>query len=333
MTILFFFILCLYAFQIIWIIGGIHKLPIFEIEERDPTTLFSIIVPFRNEAENLSGLISSLETIDYTKENFEIILINDDSEDASAEIVSTFIKESDLNILLFNNHRDSKAPKKDAITLGISKSNYDWIVTTDADCEVPETWLKNLNSFILKHQPKLIASPVAYEVQRTFINDFQNLEFLSFQGVTMGCFGHNKPIMCNGANLAYHKSIFYEVNGFEGNNHITSGDDVFLLEKVSQAYPKGTHFLKSNMSIVTTKSESSWSGIIQQRTRWAAKSGNYTYAFTKVLGALIFLTNLSLVSGLLFTFFDVIDWKFLFIGFESVKRNSVSIFFRNTFII
>jgi cellulose synthase/poly-beta-1,6-N-acetylglucosamine synthase-like glycosyltransferase len=315
MTILFFFILSVYGILIIWIVSGMLKLHVFEMEETVPLISFSIIVPFRNEAENLPILISSFKALDYPKEKFEIIFINDDSEDSSVEIVNSFIKEGTFNVFLFDNQQISKAPKKDAITLGVSMANYDWIITTDADCVVSETWLKNLDGFILKLQPKLISGPVKFKTQKSFINDFQNLEFLSFQGVTMGCFGLKKPCMCSGANLAYHKSVFYEVNGFKGNNHIASGDDVFLLEKVNKAYPDGVHFLKSMSSTVVTKAEFSLLGIVQQRIRWAAKSANYTNIFTKVLGASVFLANLVIVLGLLFAFFGVLNWEYLFIGF------------------
>jgi hypothetical protein len=65
---------------------------------------------------------------------------------------------------------------------------------------------------------------------KTASHHFQQLDLVSLQGATIGSFGIGKGFMCNGANLAYKKSLFQELNGFR-NDTIASGDDVFLLQK------------------------------------------------------------------------------------------------------
>src|SRR5699024_8552851 len=85
-----------------------------------PTTCFSIVIPFRNEAAHLPDLLTSISKLNYPESHFEVLLVNDNSEDISEKIVLDFISKSILNMQLFQNIRKSDAPKKDALTTGIS---------------------------------------------------------------------------------------------------------------------------------------------------------------------------------------------------------------------
>ena len=120
----------------------------------------------------------------------------------------------------------------------------------------------------------------------------------------MGGFGVGKPFLCNGANLAYKKNTFLTLNGFDGNDQITSGDDVFLFEKFVEAYPKKVRFLKSTSALITTLPLKSWQEVIQQKTRWAAKSSSYNLLFTKFVGLIVFLMNLIMSVSLVLLFWD-----------------------------
>ncbi len=227
--------------------------------------VFSIIIPFRNEAENLSALLNSISKINYPKKKFEIILVNDDSNDDSVEIIEkSKIQNPKSKISVINNQQKSGSPKKDAIDLAVKKSKFDWIITTDADCVLPEDWLKVLSEFIRAKKPKMIVMPVLYLNQNNFLTNFQILELLSLQGVTMGGFGINKPFLCNGANLCYEKICFFEFDGFSGNEKIASGDDIFMLEKMVNKHPSHVKYLKSKEVIVKTKTENKFSDLIDQ---------------------------------------------------------------------
>jgi cellulose synthase/poly-beta-1,6-N-acetylglucosamine synthase-like glycosyltransferase len=229
---------------------------------------------------------------------FEILAVNDASEDTSEELWQKFRKEHpQLNLRLLNNIRTSGSPKKDAISLAISASDYDFIVTTDADCVVPQEWLKNFNSAIEGTAAKAIAGPVALKTEgskMSFLRGFQEMEILSLQAATIGGFGVDLPFMCNGANFCYSKKAFMQVGGFEGNHEFASGDDIFLLEKFRQKGLKPI-FLKSPEAIVQTSATKSWSGLFSQRVRWAAKAAAYKSTFSKGVGLIVFLMNFSLV--------------------------------------
>lgn len=156
---------------------------------------------------------------------------------------------------------------------------------------VQKNWLTTIDQFIQKENKKMVAAGVCYLPKNGFLHAFQSLDFLSLQGATIGSFGLNQPFMCNGANFAYKKSFFKELNGFEGNSAIASGDDVFLLQKAVLKDKNSIGFCMNNESVVATNSENSWSALFQQRVRWAAKSTGYSSWFGKILALTVFASN------------------------------------------
>lgn len=263
--------------------------------------------------------MQSFTQLNYPKDLFEIILVDDASTDNSVPYIEKWKIDNPLfNVTILNNVRSSHSPKKDAITNAISTAKYDWIITTDADCSVRENWLFTFDSYIQNHPVEMIAGAVTYSIKKGLLSHFQQMDLLSLQGATIGSFGLNKAFMCNGANFAYSKRLFYDLNGFEGNITIASGDDVFLLQKAVSKYSEKVHYLKSEAAIVTTQTEASWLQLFYQRVRWASKAGAYDSIFSKGLAVVVFLANLSFVLGLFLVLLNAMPWKLLLILF-SVK--------------
>jgi cellulose synthase/poly-beta-1,6-N-acetylglucosamine synthase-like glycosyltransferase len=300
----------LYCLLISGLVIGFNRIkPFNEIFLRH-LTRFTIIVPFRNEEENLPDLIKSLESLNYSKNHFEVIFVDDDSTDNSVELSSILLSSSQLDFKIIKNNRTSNSPKKDAITTAINKAKYHWIATTDADCEVTKTWLEISNSFIHSYDVAMIVAPVTFKSTDSFFKQFQALDILSLQAATIGGFGLSLPFLCNGANLMYRKDLFIELSGFENNNKIASGDDVFLLEKAIKKHPKLVKHLKSTSAIVYTKAESSLSNLIQQRIRWAAKTTAYKNDFGKFVGITVLFMNALIVITLFLSVFGLFNWLY-----------------------
>jgi glycosyltransferase involved in cell wall biosynthesis len=288
-AIVLYLIIFIYCLAIIALIYGFTKVNSFEYLGLKPKKKFSIIVPFRNEAENLPILLNSFSKLNYPADFFEVILVDDFS---SKEFqVSSFR----FQVSVIKNVRVSNSPKKDAISTAIQVVKNDWIITTDADCVVNKNWLSALDNYIQLDAVSMIAGAVSYHCQNTFLHHFQQLDLMSLQGATIGSFGLRKGFMCNGANFAYTKSFFQELNGFEGNDGIASGDDVFLLQKAIARFPEKIHYLKSENNIVVTKPVNDWKSLFYQRVRWASKTGSYQSSFGKGLGLIVFGGNLALV--------------------------------------
>lgn len=101
--------------------------------------------------------------------------------------------------------------------------------------------------------------------------------------------------MCNGANLAYEKAFFYEVEGFSGIDRLASGDDMFLMGKMQAKQPGSTGYLFAREAVVTTLPMADWASFLHQRIRWASKAGSYKDWKIKAVLLLVYLLNLSLV--------------------------------------
>lgn len=288
--ILAFVILAMYVVLIGSLFYGFQKMKSLSDFSIEPKTSFSIIVPFRNEAENLPNLLHSISLLDYPEDLLEVILVDDESDDDYT------IANYEFTISIIKNIRRSNSPKKDAIETAIQVAKHNWIITTDADCLVQKNWLKAIDTYIQNENKRMVAAGVCYLPQKGFLHAFQNLDFLSLQGATIGSFGLNQPFMCNGANFAYEKKFFLELNGFEGNSNMASGDDVFLLQKAVLKNKTAVGFCLNNESVVATKSENSWGALFQQRVRWAAKSTGYSSWFGKLTALLVFSTNVTWIA-------------------------------------
>lgn len=284
-----------YTILIISLTFGFIRIKEFKEKNTKEQTAFSVIIPFRNEAKNLPNLFKSISKLHYSHKLVEFIFVDDESSDNSVDLIKKFFPNIGMMTKVIKNKRTSNSPKKDAISTAISIAKNNWIITTDADCILPKEWLKKFNSFIKKNNPKMVVGPVNYKAKNNFLEQFQILDFMSMQGSTIGGFGINFPFLCNGANLAYKKDAFIRLNGFEGNNTMASGDDIFLFEKFIEDDKKSVHILKSKEATVTTFPTKTWSKLINQRTRWAAKTNNLKSINVKIIGLLIILVNASII--------------------------------------
>lgn len=304
-----FLIYLLFIGQLIY---GFNRMKRFSKTEFTPKTSFTIVVPFRNEKENLPNLLHSISLLHYPKELVEVILVDDDSEEVFSVQYSVF------SLKVIKNIRKSNSPKKDAIETAIQIAKNDWIITTDADCLVQKDWLTIYDQYIQENEVEMVASGVCYVTKKDFLSAFQNLDFLSLQGATIGSFGINQPFMCNGANLAYSKQFFKELNGFQGNENIASGDDVFLLQKAVSVAPEKVGFLLAKESIVATKPVATWSELFQQRVRWASKSTGYSSLYGKLLALVVFGGNLAWIVSFLLWLIGFLDQN-IFMLFVALK--------------
>ncbi len=289
---------------------GFNKVKKWESTASAPKTTFSIVIPFRNESANLPALLESIRNLNYPNALFELIMIDDESNDDSQKIVYKWRMENGaFHTTLIENVRRSNSPKKDAINRAVPIVVNQWIVTTDADCVVPKNWLTNLNDYILQNDVSMIAGSVVYKTKNSFLHHFQQMDLMSLQGATIGAFGLGKGFMCNGGNFAYKKSLFQSLNGFQGNDGMASGDDVFLLQKAILKMPEQVHYLKSRESIVVTKPAGSWQDLFFQRVRWASKATTYDNNFGELVALVVFLANVSLLLLLAFAISGHFDWR------------------------
>lgn len=308
MDVVFIIIFSIYSGLILALIIGFLRSKKFSVKQENLKISFSILIPFRNEERNMEKCIRSLSNLNYPDENFEILLIDDHSTDRSREIAVQVVDKMNLKNIRIVDQETSKSGKKNALDSGISKSNFSYIITSDADCSYLANWLQSFNSFLQRNDVDLLAGGIQFEPRKSLVHYFQSIELISLQMATMGSFGLGFPILCNGANLCFKKSSFMAVGGYEGNEHIASGDDVLLLYKFIE-HGKKTSFLKSTEAVVNTSSEKRVIDLLKQRKRWSKKSKNYTNLHAKFITALIGITNISVILGLVLVSLSLLELK------------------------
>lgn len=289
----------------------------------------SVVIPFRNEANNLPTLIDTLRKLDYPKDRLEILLIDDHSTDDSLCVAEKLASNfSNVKILSANS-----TGKKLAITQGVDASQGEIIITTDADCELQVDWLKSINKQFQDPSIKMLVGAVRIKPDVTFFSKLQATEFSSLMGSAAATLNLGFPTMCNGANLSYRKKTFEEVNGFEGNVHIPSGDDEFLMRKVMEKFgAKSLKFLMDLNAVVTTNPQSSLKDFFAQRFRWAGKWSHNSNKITKALAVFILVFQLSWVAALGALFFQDRNSTILFLIAVKVMMEGYFLFMISTFM-
>ncbi len=281
-----------YGVLIIYFYVSWKSIPLSVARETEHKINFSIIIPARNEEKNIGRLLDAITAQDYPAQRFEVIVVDDESEDATAAVVSAYANARLIRLPATK----INSRKKRALTTGIASAIHEYIITTDADCEPPSGWLAAIASIITRENPVLVAAPVVIECNSSLVQVFQCMDFMVLQGIT-GAAVHKRFLsMCNGANLIYRKDAFHEVNGFEGIDNIASGDDMLLMHKIRNRYPQRLSYLKSHDAIVKTAAVATWKEFFRQRIRWASKATVYEDKRIIFILALVYLFNLSFVT-------------------------------------
>ncbi|MGM0407790.1 MAG: glycosyltransferase [Bacteroidota bacterium] len=308
-----FLFLIVYGITIFSFALGWFKLKCFKHPNHSVSELVSIVIACRNEEGNIEHLIQSLLQQDYPKENTEIIVVDDHSEDDTYKILIRYAEKNN-HLKILQNPKIQQG-KKTALAYGIQYSSSKIIVTTDADCRMGRKWLSELVAYYTIHKPKMLIAPVVFDPLTNIFAKFQALEFTSLIISGAGAAAINKPIMCNGANLLFEKSLFNE-NTLHTN--YASGDDIFLLLQAKKNNSRDIHFIKSSDAVVYTKPNQTLSGFFNQRIRWTSKSKAYR-DFDLIITALtVFASNFFLAFWLINLIFHPNQW-YIFILLFAIK--------------
>jgi cellulose synthase/poly-beta-1,6-N-acetylglucosamine synthase-like glycosyltransferase len=269
-----------YAAVMIFYFSAWQALPDFSSPQTNSSTKVSIIIPARNEEKNILGCLSSLKNQTYPKNLYEVIVVDDHSTDDTWNVLQ-HVDDVEMNVkkLKLSDYikasSESNAYKKLAIETAINHAAGSLLVTSDADCLFNNEWLQTMVSFYETTNAKFIAAPVKITSANNLLDIFQTLDFIALQGITAASVSKKFHSMCNGANLAYEKNIFFEVEGFKNIDNIPSGDDLLLMHKIYKKYPDDVLYLKNKNAMVTTQPQSGWRNFINQRIRWASKAAVY----------------------------------------------------------
>lgn len=319
MAIIFFLGALLLAVAYIWLIHfyvkGWLKTPHQNTKQAQiPIHGISVVVSVRNEEATIKACLNSILAQNYPKELMEVIVVNDFSTDNTLKVLEEFA--SRVRIYRLREHLPPEfsqiANKKKAITLAVKEANFDLILCADGDCTYGKNWILSMEQYYSKYKKKFVSGPVDYEDTKGFWKNFLMMDLAAMIGVTAGSIGQKKPVMASGANMLFEKVAFQEVGGYASNEHIASGDDVFLMQKIFLKNNKAIGFVKNTEAFATTPSPKSFGEFLNQRIRWTSKSSKMVDPQVKLILVFNYLFYLScFLSLFVLPFFNLV---YLFLG-------------------
>ncbi len=288
----------------------------------------SIIIPVRNEQENIKNCIESILQQTYPKNLMEVIIVNDHSEDDTLIILQNFINDDCIKII---NLPEGKKGKKESIDFGILNSKGEIIITTDGDTWRNKEWVQTMINYF-NENTALVSGPV----KLTGKGIWQEMQALEFSGLILlgaAMIANQSPSLCNGANLAYRKKVYYEVGGFLNIDQIASGDDELLLHKIRNLKKYDIQFAKNQDAIVETSAHKNLKTFIHQRLRWTSKSTVYPDYWITFHLIMAYFANLTIFLSFIFSMFLFINWWIFFcLMFAKVISEFFILYHANKFL-
>lgn len=269
-----------------------------------PLPRVSVVIPARNEAEHLPRLMQALVQQEYPRELMEIILVDDDSEDATTAIGWLWAERHEHVHFVPSEPTNTVAYKKAALQTGIAQATGEIIVQTDADCNMGPNWLARMVAHF-GPQTGLVSGPVLLSHDHTWLQRWQSLELIGLVALGAGSMAAGRPHLVNGANLAYRKAVFDQIGGYQGIDGVASGDDELLLQKIERLGEYEIHFVRCRDAIVETVAQPDWANFKAQRVRWVSKARSYLNRRTNLLQLLSFMAFLGLPLLLLMGFINL----------------------------
>jgi len=300
-----FYVLLILAYTVGW-----YRLRTVDDIDLKKTESVSVLIAARNESNNIGLLLEDLFNQDYPNTAFEVILIDDHSQDDTFEKAKSFAMEYPLfECRIFKAKSEGK---KAALAQALQIATGDLILVTDADCRLSRMWISCMVEAFQQSHSKLLLGPVLLDPANGVFEKIQVLEFMALIGSTAGASGIGWPAMGNGANMAFERAAALQVQQHRSDLALVSGDDVFLMEAILKKFGrKQTSFVLSEQAIVRTAPHATFVGFMKQRMRWVSKSRSYSSGSIFYPAVIVFFFNFGLAALFIAAFFQ----PFLFLFF------------------
>ncbi|MFH0895065.1 MAG: glycosyltransferase [Bacteroidota bacterium] len=311
------------------------------------TKTITVIIPVRNEENNLAKCLDSLMNQDYPKDKFSVVVAENGSMDNTIEIAKKYA-ETFSNIYFFQVVCNAEMhAKKKAITQAIGSSSSEYIILTDADCTHSPQWLSVMASRMEQKKCAMLSGPVISKNENGFVSKLIQLDHLSLMASGGASILSGRPLMCSAANLAFRREDFFVVEGYKGYETLSSGDDVFLMHNFKKK-KLNIDFIKSYDVIIETAGSSAISSFFSQRSRWASKSKHYPGFFPKAIALLVLFASVLVIASYILILLNpmqylillavpilkmIVDFVFLFQASSFVRRKNLMWFFIPTFLL
>jgi cellulose synthase/poly-beta-1,6-N-acetylglucosamine synthase-like glycosyltransferase len=290
-----FLILAFYSFYMLKLALAWYMQREVTAPEKIQHIFITVIVPVRNEEHRISGVLSSLLAQDMPASGWELIVSDDGSDDGTVKVADAFRNKFENKNVAFRiiiAGANDKNGKKGALERAIQASNGNYILTTDADTKAAPGWIRSVAACFSQTHAAMVVPLTELDPSGGFWNAMQAIEFAGLTASACASIAAGRPLMCNGANLAFSKPAFYRAGGYGEGQHIASGDDTFLMLSLHRSQPGSVVFLKDRQAVVTASPATTLKEFIHQRVRWISKVKHYADRGAVVTGSMVSLANL-----------------------------------------
>ncbi len=298
----------LYAAFMIYFLTGLFRLKNNSFTKNTDKPTVSVVIAARNEEEYIGAILEDLNKQTYPFDKIQIVIADDRSTDNTWSIIQEYCdKYTNISSVKISKLSKTMAPKKYALTKAIEKSNGEIIISTDADCRAPNTWVESLVEAFDKETGVVVGYSKIDNKSERFFDHYQSIDYLALMSANAGTLGWGNAWTGSGQNIAYRRSDFDKIDGFNPVADKISGDDFYLVQTISKI-AKAKYNTKPG-GFVKTKSADNIGRFISQRIRWASNTKKLfktDYFFLLFLFVNLF-TNIVLLSALLLKSY----WQYL----------------------
>ena len=257
----------------------IEKYPMSKDDRAIP---ISIVICARNESDRLQEYLSEVLQQDYP--DFEVIVVDDNSTDNTADVLRRLLEEFPERLRLFNVEQKTQPGKKQALSLGIHAARHECLVFTDADCRpASRNWLHHMAVPLAEKQTEIVLGYGPLLPAPGLLNRWARFEttMVALQYFSLARAG--RPYMGVGRNLAWRRPLFERAGGFEAHRDLASGDDDLLINAVAR--PDNTACCLHPEAWTWSAAPDSWRGWLRQKRRHLSAGWRYRLTDQIILAA------------------------------------------------
>lgn len=290
----------------------------------------SIIIPAKDEEENIDAIILSSVEQNYPKDKFEVIIVNDRSNDKTKEIAESYLEKYD-NLKVINITEPGKilTGKQNALDIGIKSATGEIIVLTDADCIVNKNWIKSMNKFFINKDVGLVVgkTEIMEENKKSFLYKVQAMSHRLLMEVAQVPIMYGLYTSGMGNNIALRKKGYDELGGYEGLGNSILDDEILVRGFARKGYKIAAAFNQN--AVVETKYMDSYRKMFKQHKRWIVGSLNI-FTPSGILAFILYALNIYtiylLCRGSWFVVFKFLADYMLFIKLNRTDKKVLNIF-------
>lgn len=231
----------------------------------------SVVIAARNESARITTCLNSLERLEYPADKYEVIFVDDCSNDDTADLIAGFVeKYKNWKLIRLTSKSTTLRGKKNALLRGIDEASGELICTTDADCRVPATWLDGMNRYFGERVAMVLGYSPLKQIPG-FMNLFLRFDnlFSAIASAAPAKLGY--PFTSVGRNMAYRKEAYENAGGFLALKKFKSGDDIHLTERFRYLNSGRIEYCAHSDTFVETDPPDNFHDMLQQQIRKNSK--------------------------------------------------------------